>query len=119
MEGVIETIVPNASSKTKSNLRFVAGVVLVLLLVFVGYYIYVRSRFNMTTVKSLVSEAAAPYQAQASMVETILLQGVYEIVNNPFALRQATDYGKAMNLPVERVIVDNAIAMAKELQYIA
>ncbi len=91
--------------------------IILLILIALYWFIFLRS-INMTTVKTLVAKASANYSDPAN-VQKLLLQGVREIEASPTALKQAKAYAKISNIPLEQVIVDNAVAMAKQYGYIA
>ena len=95
---------------------FIWIVVFILLMWAMYYFLYLR-KISMSQVKLLISKASAKYKQPAN-VEVLLLQGVVEIKDNPKALEQAFTYSKNSNIPIEQVLVDNAIAMAKSYGYI-
>lgn len=121
MEKVINPV--QALTPTKSGLVNVWRIVLWLLVFglvacIIYYFAYLRN-LSWATIKRLIAEESAkqPDKEKAS-TEHILLQGVKEILFSPHLNAQARDFAKAHNLPFERVVVDNAIAMAKNLHYI-
>lgn len=108
---------PVSKSTAKKGLNiFMWIIIFILLVVFVYWYMYVRG-INMRTVKVLVADASKKYKDPAS-VEKLLLTGVKEIITSGSALKQARSYAKSTGIPIEQVLVDNAVAIAKSLNYI-
>ena len=68
-------------------------------------------------IKALIKEEAGKYK-QPIAVEQILMQGSREIITNINLMKQAREYSKATGIGIERVIVDNSVALAKNLNYI-
>lgn len=109
---------PVIVKKTYPFLKFVLSVFLAIVAIGAVYFLYIRITVNESTVKNLIAAAAKNYESPVT-VEKILLQGVREITHSPLAFDQAKDYAKATNVPLEQVLVDNAIAMAKNIGYIS
>lgn len=117
----MEVPVPSLPSKTdwKKFFKVLMLVLFVLLILGLIYYFAIRQKVDSTKVKKLISEEAKKYDASKIVeVETILLQGVEEIESSPMLFRQAKTYSKMNNIPIEQVLVDNAIAQAKIYKYI-
>ena len=106
-------------SEKKSNKKkiIIFGILAIALIGFAVWYFF-WPRLNMTTVKSLIADASKTYSDPAG-VETILLQGVKEIRWNRNLYLMAKDYAANQSMAIEQVIVDSAVSMAKQYQYIS
>lgn len=85
----------------------------------IAIFVYIRNvtKVSWSTIKTLISQDAANYPQPAS-VEKILLAGAQEIVFDPSLLAQAKEYAKSNGISLERVIVNNSLALAKNFNYI-
>lgn len=98
-----------------------------LLIVFIGisflagivYWIWYSFGISWSRVKQLIAEESAKHEGKEVETERILLQGAKEVVSNPRLNKQARAFAEANQIQIERVIVDNAIAMSKNLGYIS
>lgn len=113
----IDKVTP--SKKTLSN-----GLKIALFLLALGligallYWFFFLKRISWIEVKRLISLEAAKYPGKEVPTEHILLQGAKEILSHPHLAKQAMEFSKSSKIAIERVVVDNAIAMAKNLGYI-
>ena len=117
MENPIAVLTPTKST-AKNFFYFALWVVLTFLLVFAIYWIFFKPKVSMKEVKRLIGLVSAKYSDPVN-TEKILMQGVQEILISPLAMRQAKTYSGSSKIPIEQVIVDNAVAMSKEFGYIA
>lgn len=114
------TIVPDALNINKGKymwLKIFAWIALFFLVIFLIYWFFFRVKVNMSQVKVLIGNATKD-SATAANDQKILLEGVYDIMANPLLMKQAKTFADANNIPIEQVLTDNAIAMAKEFKYI-
>lgn len=110
-------LIPSKSSWT-FGLKILAWVLFFALVVFIIYWVVYLRGINWTTIKSLISQEAAKYPGNEANVEHILMDGVKHITGTPHLNAQARSFAKDSKLPLEQVLVDNAIAMAQMAQYI-
>lgn len=106
-------------SKEKSY-KFLKGflfILICLLLIGVIYAFYVGRKASDKTIKKLIAEEAKKYSNPVE-VEKLLMQGVREIESSPIRFNQARQFAKSSGAPLEQVLVDSAISMAKNLNYI-
>jgi hypothetical protein len=82
------------------------------------YWFFFLKRLSWKEVKRLISLESGKYPGKEVPTEHILMQGAQEIVSHPHLAKQAMEFSKSSGIAIERVIVDNAIAMAKNLGYI-
>lgn len=113
------TVVKEASKGV--NMKFIWNVFLALLaiLLLVGivyWYKYLRG-ISWKNIKALVAQEAVKYEKPAD-VEKILLAGVRDIVTDFGLLSQARTYASQNSISIDRVLVNNAIALAKDYEYI-
>ncbi len=118
MENPVTTI---ATASKGVSVAFVwktllALLAIALLFVLIYWFVWLKG-LSWPTIKKLVSEDAAKYD-NPSNVEKILMQGVKEIVTDYRLMVQAKTYAKQSGMPLERVLVNNSLALAKQYQYI-
>ncbi len=84
------------------------------------YWLLFLKGVSWTVIKQLIATESANYpDASKIELEHIILQGCKEIVYSPTEMMQVKEFAKFSNLPIEQVIVDNAIAEAKLRKYVA
>ncbi len=118
MAGIIETPVAIVN---KIDWKFVwkvlvAIIIILVLLLTVYWWRYLRG-VSWKNIKALVGEEAKKY-AKPAEIERMLLQGVRDILADPGTLIQARTYSKTSGIAMDRVLVNNAIAMAKDFEYL-
>ncbi len=96
--------------------KIIIVVAVILLILGIYWFLFIK-KINRTEVKRLISVQSAKYNDPTG-VEKVLLKGVREIEESPKAIKQAWAYSKTSSVPIEQVLVDNAIAMAKQYKYI-
>ncbi|HYD20021.1 MAG TPA: hypothetical protein VEB40_01000 [Flavipsychrobacter sp.] len=109
-------VVPSGTSKGMRQL--IAALIIFALLIVAIYYFVIRPAMFWAQVKVLVAQEAAAYGNKASEVEKLLLVGVRDIRSDSGLYGQAKAFAKSSGLPIERVLVDSALSMAKQLKYI-
>lgn len=99
------------------GLKIFLWIIIFLLLIYGLFFFFLLRGIKMSEVKLLISKASKNYENPVA-VEKILLQGVEEIKSSKNAIEQARAYAKATGISIEQVLVDNAVAMAKNYGYI-
>ncbi len=118
MTNPITAITPSKST-VHTAVKMFGWIILFIILVWAIWYFFLRLKYNTTKVKVLISEAAKKYTGNEVAVEKLLLEGVKDIANDRELSKQANIYAKSTNVPIEQVLVDSAVAMAKQFEYIS
>lgn len=117
MDNPVAAITP--SKKTLGmGLKIFIWILVFGLLTGLVYWFFFLKRISWKEIKRLVGLESARYTGNEISTERILLQGAKEIISSPHLIRQAREFSNAHKIAIERVIVDNAIAMAKNMGYI-
>lgn len=112
----IKTITPSKAT-AKNAINFVLWAVLSFLIVIAIWFLLFRVRYSWAKIKMLIAVEAKKYQ-NPLQAEKLLVEGVDAIVLDPGLIRQAMQYSRSTGTPLEQVLVDNAVAMAKQFNYI-
>lgn len=113
----VAAITPSKKTLSFGLKIFIWLLVLGLIAGFVYWFWFLR-RISWKEVKRLISLESAKYTGKEVPTEHILLQGAKEIISHPHLIKQAREFSTGSKIAIERVIVDNSIAMAKNLGYI-
>ncbi len=102
---------------------FLSLLAVALLVGAIYWFVFIRG-INWTTIKTLISQESAkavqnPNVTRPVDLERVLMTGVQNIIDDPRLFLQAKDYSKNSGIAIERVLVNNALAMAKDFQYIS
>lgn len=109
-------VIPSKGQSYKFLKSFLC-VALCIFIIGIIYFYIVGRKANKKKIKVLISDEAKKYESPLE-VEKLLYQGVLEIESSPIRFKQATSYAKATGVPLEQVLVDSAVTMAKNIGYI-
>ncbi len=118
MENPVAIITPSKATLSFGFKLFIWLLVMGLIAGFVYWFFFLK-KISWKEVKRLISQESSKHTGKEVATERILLQGAKEIISHPHLIKQARDFATSSKIAIERVIVDNAIAMAKNLGYIA
>jgi len=117
MTNPITALTPSKST-VNYGLKIFGWIIIFLLLVWALWYFFIRVKFNKSKVKQLISEASKKYVGNEANVEKLLMAGVEQIAYDRELSKQAKVFADSTGVPIEQVLVDNAVAMAKQFEYI-
>jgi hypothetical protein len=107
----------------KMNVMYILKIFLIII-AFIGviglvYWLAVFAfRVNRGIINSLIAQDSTGYQNPVEF-QKIVMQGVFDIEKDPTRMRQAEEFAKSTNTPIERVLVTMSEAEAKQYGLIA
>jgi len=114
----VKTLVP--TKKTLSTaVKFLIFALASALVVGLVYWFWALRGASWSKIKELISQESGKYVGEEVTTEKILLSASRDILTQPHLSNSARTFAKAHNIPIERVVVDNAIAMSKNLGFIS
>lgn len=104
--------------ETKTALWIILGIFIFILLCVGAWFMFFRIACDWKIVASLAGQAAQKY-ADPVAAEKVITAGINDLKHDSQKMKQAAEYAKANNIAIERVIVDSAVAYAKQMKFLA